>query len=76
MKTVLLKTLLKWLLSVSKEQLEAVIAWVVEAAERFTDGKLKNQWVRERIATVWPQLKPHVVDALVGFAVGLLKKQS
>ena len=38
------------------------------------EGKVKNAWVRENIAKVYPMLKPHVVDCLVGFAVGLLKK--
>lgn len=74
MKTYLLKTLLAWLLSVSREQIESVILWVASAAERFTEGRVKNQWVRERMAALWPEMKPHVVDALVGFAVGLLKK--
>lgn len=74
MKTIILKALLTWLLSVSREQVETVILWALEAAGRFTEGKVKNAWVRENIAKVYPMLKPHVVDCLVGFAVGLLKK--
>lgn len=74
MKTYLLKTLLGWLLSVTRQQIEDVITYVLTASERFVDGKVKNTWVRERLAAVYPKLKPHAVDALVGFAVGLLKR--
>lgn len=74
MKTTLVIWVLRLLLSVTAEQWRQVFGWVTEAAARFTEGRTKNAWVRENIAKMWPSMKPHVVDALVGLAVGVLKK--
>lgn len=74
MKSTLILWLLKMLLGVTREQWQLVFQWVTEAATRFTEGRIKNVWVRENISKRWPSMKPHVVDALVGLAVGLFKK--
>lgn len=74
MKTTLILWVLKALFSVTTEQWRQVFGWVTEAAARFTEGRTKNAWVRENISKMWPLMKPHVVDALVGLAVGLMKK--
>ena len=74
MKSAFVLWLLKLLLGVTREQWQIVFQWVTEAAARFTEGRTKNVWVRENICKRWPAMKPHVVDALVGLAVGLLKK--
>lgn len=65
---------LKLLFGVTREQWQLVFQWVTEAAVRFTESHTKNAWVRENIGKRWPSMKPHVVDALVGLAVGLFKK--
>ncbi len=74
MKTKIITYLLKSLLNVTREQWDHVVEWVEDAAVCYTDGRIKNRWVREQIAHAWPHIKPHVVDALVGVAVAMLKR--
>ena len=75
MTTKLIAWLLKHLLAVTAEQWSAVFLWVSDAAVSFAEGRLKNAWVREQIRENWPDMRPHVVDAIVGLAVGVLKRK-
>ncbi len=74
MKEIVIKWLLSALFSVTTDQWATVLGWVETAAQKFTEGSIKNQFVRDNIKKLWPSFKPHVVDALVGIAVGLQYK--
>lgn len=76
MTNALLSWLLPRLLDVTRDQWTIVFRLVCLAAEQFVEahGHVKNRWVREKIANRWPDMKPHVVDALVGAAVAWAKK--
>ncbi len=74
MKEILIKWLLSALFSITAEQWATVCNWVAQAAGKAIDGKLKNELVRGNIAKLWPDLKAHTVDALVGMAVAWQKK--
>lgn len=73
MKEAILIWLLKALLSITREQWQFACDFVATAAVHLAEGRTKNTWVRENIFRRWPTLKPHVVDALVGWAVGWQK---
>ena len=74
MKELIITWLLNTLFSVTKEQWKTVLSWVETAAEKFVEGKVKSQFVRDNITKLWPSMKTHVVDALVGIAVAWQKK--
>lgn len=74
MKELLIKWILSALFSVTADQWSSVCNWVATAGEKFLEGKTKNAFVRENITKVWPTLKAHTVDALVGLAVAWQKK--
>jgi len=74
MKEILIKWLLSALFSVTHDQWATVLSWVEVAAQKFTDGSIKNQFVRDNIKKLWPSLKSHAIDALVGLAVAWQKK--
>jgi hypothetical protein len=74
MKELIITWLLNTLFSVTKEQWNTVLGWVETAAGKFTEGKIKNQFVRDNITKLWPSMKTHVVDALTGIAIAWQKK--
>lgn len=74
MQEYIIKWVLSLLFSVTKDQWQQVLQWVATAGEKFVEGKVKSEFVREKIAATWPSLKTHVIDALVGLAVAWQKK--
>ena len=62
-----------WLVGVTREQWQAALDHVEQAAKQFLDGAVKNEWVRAQLMSLFPQLKPYVVNSLLELAVLIQK---